>query len=63
MTDEEAFRVFDLENRARENLTDFERAADYLLAQAGLGPNGRTKTQKITGASLQAVWYKRGVRS
>jgi ParB family transcriptional regulator, chromosome partitioning protein len=32
MTDEEAFRVSDLENRAREDLTDFERAADYLRA-------------------------------
>ena len=32
MTDEEAFRVSDLENRAREDLTDFERARDYLRA-------------------------------
>lgn len=32
MTDEEAFRVSDLENRAREDLTDFERAKDYLRA-------------------------------
>jgi ParB family transcriptional regulator, chromosome partitioning protein len=32
LTDEEAFRVADLENRAREDLTDFERARDYLRA-------------------------------
>lgn len=32
LTDEEAFRVADLENRAREDLTDFERASDYLRA-------------------------------
>lgn len=32
LTDEEAFRVSDLENRAREDLTDFERARDYLRA-------------------------------
>ncbi len=32
MTDEEAFRVSDLENRAREDLTDYERARDYLRA-------------------------------
>jgi ParB family transcriptional regulator, chromosome partitioning protein len=32
LTDEEAFRVSDLENRAREDLTDYERARDYLRA-------------------------------
>lgn len=32
MSDEEAFRVSDLENRSRKNLTDFERAADYARA-------------------------------
>lgn len=32
LEDEEAFRVADLENRAREDLTDFERARDYLRA-------------------------------
>ncbi|WEQ50955.1 ParB/RepB/Spo0J family partition protein (plasmid) [Komagataeibacter oboediens] len=31
MEDEEAFRIADLENRAREDLTDYERAKDYLL--------------------------------
>ena len=32
LTDEEAFRVSDLENRAREDLSDIERARDYLKA-------------------------------
>lgn len=32
MTDEEAFRVSDLENRARDDLSDIERARDYLRA-------------------------------
>ena len=34
LTDEEAFRVSDLENRAREDLSDVERARDYLKALA-----------------------------
>lgn len=32
LTDEQAFRVSDLENRAREDLADIERARDYLKA-------------------------------
>ena len=32
LTDEEAFRVSDLENRARNDLSDIERARDYLRA-------------------------------
>jgi ParB family chromosome partitioning protein len=32
LTDEEAFRLADLENRARADLSDFERARDYLQA-------------------------------
>jgi ParB family transcriptional regulator, chromosome partitioning protein len=32
LSDEEAFRISDLENRAREDLSDFERARDYLGA-------------------------------
>lgn len=32
VTDEEAFRLADLENRARSDLTDLERARDYLRA-------------------------------
>lgn len=32
LTDEEAFRLSDLENRARQDISDFERARDYLRA-------------------------------
>lgn len=32
LTDEQAFRISDLENRAREDLSDVERARDYLRA-------------------------------
>jgi ParB family chromosome partitioning protein len=32
LTDEEAFRLADVENRARQDLTDLERARDYLQA-------------------------------
>lgn len=41
--DEEAFRLADLENRARDDLTDFERAKDYLRALTAYY-NGRQKT-------------------
>lgn len=34
LTDEQAFRIADLENRARQDLSDYERARDYLK---GLG--------------------------
>ncbi len=32
LTDEEAFRLADLENRDREDISDFERARDYAMA-------------------------------
>jgi ParB family chromosome partitioning protein len=32
MTDEEAFRIADLENRSRRDLSDYERASDYARA-------------------------------
>lgn len=32
LTDEEAFRVADLENRSRKDLSDYERAVDYVRA-------------------------------
>ncbi|WP_103727529.1 ParB/RepB/Spo0J family partition protein [Novosphingobium sp. HII-3] len=41
--DEEAFRLADLENRARDDLTDLERARDYLRALE-LYYDGRQKT-------------------
>lgn len=41
--DEEAFRLADIENRAREDLTDLERAKDYLRA-LDLYYDGRQRT-------------------
>lgn len=41
--DEEAFRLADIENRARDDLSDFERARDYLRA-LDLYYEGRQKT-------------------
>lgn len=41
--DEEAFRLADIENRARDDLTDLERAKDYLRA-LGTYYGGRQKT-------------------
>lgn len=42
LTDEQAFRISDLENRAREDLSDMERARDYLQA-LGLYYGGKQK--------------------
>ncbi len=41
--DEEAFRLADIENRARDDLTDYERAKDYLRALTAYY-GGRQKT-------------------
>jgi ParB family chromosome partitioning protein len=41
--DEEAFRLADIENRARDDLTDLERARDYLRALTAYY-DGRQKT-------------------
>lgn len=43
MGDEEAFRLADIENRARDDLTDLERAKDYLRALTAYY-DGRQKT-------------------
>lgn len=43
LTDEQAFRISDLENRAREDLSDVERARDYLRA-LDLYYEGKQKT-------------------
>lgn len=43
MGDEEAFRIADIENRARDDLSDFERAHDYLRALHAYY-DGRQKT-------------------
>lgn len=46
--DEEAFRLADIENRARDDLTDIERARDYLKAlNAYYGGRQKTMAERI----------------
>ncbi|RZF63490.1 ParB/RepB/Spo0J family partition protein [Sphingomonas populi] len=48
MGDEEAFRIADIENRARDDLTDLERARDYLRAlDAYYGGRQRTMAERL----------------
>src|SRR3546814_19225205 len=37
LSDEEAFRIADIENRAREDLSDLERARDYRSEERRVG--------------------------
>ncbi|CUH85021.1 ParB/RepB/Spo0J family partition protein [Thalassovita mediterranea] len=57
LTDEEAFRLADIENRDREDISDFERARDYAQAIA-LYYGG---TQKVMAERLEvsAGWLSR----
>jgi ParB family chromosome partitioning protein len=57
LTDEEAFRISDLENRAREDLSDIERARDYLKA-LGRHYGGRQKdmAQRL---NVSEAWLSR----
>lgn len=57
MTDEEAFRVSDLENRARDDLSDIERARDYLRA-LGRHYEGRQKTM-AQRLNVSEAWLSR----
>ncbi|WP_342482091.1 ParB/RepB/Spo0J family partition protein (plasmid) [Brevundimonas sp. BH3] len=57
LTDEEAFRVSDLENRAREDLTALERAKDYLRAlELYYGGSQRAMAQRI---NVTESWLSR----
>lgn len=57
LTDEEAFRLADVENRAREDLSDLERARDYLKALE-LFYGGR-QDEMATRLNVQASWLSR----
>lgn len=57
LTDEEAFRVSDLENRAREDLSDIERARDYLKA-LGRHYGGRQKAM-AERLKVSEAWLSR----
>lgn len=57
LTDEEAFRISDLENRAREDLSDVERARDYLRA-LGRHYGGQQKTM-AERLNVSEAWLSR----
>ena len=57
LTDEEAFRFADIENRARDDLTDLERARDYLRAlDAYYDGRQRTMAERI---KVSESWLSR----
>ena len=57
LTDEEAFRISDLENRAREDLSDIERARDYLKA---LGRHyGARQKDMAARLNVSEAWLSR----
>jgi ParB family chromosome partitioning protein len=57
LTDEEAFRISDLENRAREDLSDIERARDYLKA---LGRHyGGSQKGMASRLNVSEAWLSR----
>jgi ParB family chromosome partitioning protein len=57
LTDEEAFRISDLENRAREDLSDIERARDYLRA---LGRHyGGSQKDMAERLKVSTAWLSR----
>lgn len=57
LSDEEAFRISDIENRAREDLSDVERARDYLRA---LGRHyGGVQQQMAERLKVSEAWLSR----
>lgn len=57
LSDEEAFRLSDLENRAREDISDYERARDYLRAlTAYYGGKQRAMAERL---NVSDSWMSR----
>ena len=57
MTDEEAFRLADIENREREDISDFERARDYLAAlDEHYGGSQKRMAERL---EVSPVWLSR----
>lgn len=57
LSDEEAFRLADLENRSRQDLSDYERAKDYLKAlKAYYGGKQKTMAQRL---NVTESWLSR----
>ncbi|WP_116600301.1 ParB/RepB/Spo0J family partition protein [Primorskyibacter marinus] len=57
LTDEEAFRLADIENRDREDISDYERARDYAAAvQAYYGGKQKLMAQRL---EVSEAWLSR----
>lgn len=57
LTDEEAFRLADIENREREDISDFERAVDYAMAvKLYYGGQQKAMAERL---EVSAVWLSR----
>ena len=57
LTDEAAFRLADIENRARQDLSDYERAVDYLFAlDAYYGGVSRRMAERL---EVSPAWLSR----
>lgn len=57
LTDEEAFRLADIENRDREDISDFERAVDYARAvELYYGGKQRAMAERL---EVSTVWLSR----
>ena len=56
LSDEEAFRLSDIENRAREDITDYERALDYKNA---LGHYYQNQVQMANRLEVSTSWLSR----
>jgi ParB family chromosome partitioning protein len=56
LSDEEAFRLSDIENRAREDISDYERALDYKNA---LGHYYQNQVQMASRLEVSTSWLSR----
>ncbi|MGW8191905.1 ParB/RepB/Spo0J family partition protein [Sphingomonas hankookensis] len=57
ITDEEAFRISDVENRARKDISDWERAKEYTVALAEF--YGGSQSQMAEHLKLSKSWLSR----
>jgi ParB family chromosome partitioning protein len=57
VTDEEAFRISDVENRARKDISDWERAKEYALALGEF--YGGSQTQMSEHLNMSNSWLSR----
>ncbi|WP_066781992.1 ParB/RepB/Spo0J family partition protein [Sphingomonas sp. CCH5-D11] len=57
VTDEEAFRVSDVENRSRKDISDWERAKEYTIALAEFYEN--SQSQMAEHLNLSKSWLSR----